>query len=41
LEIGPGRVLSGLVKRIDPSLEVKKFENPEDIEDILADSGLQ
>ncbi len=41
LEIGPGRVLSGLVKRIDPSLEVKKFENPEDIQDILTNSGLQ
>jgi [acyl-carrier-protein] S-malonyltransferase len=41
LEIGPGRVLSGLVKRIDPSLEVKKFEYPEDIQDILTDSGLQ
>lgn len=41
LEIGPGRVLSGLVKRIDPSLEVTNFENPDDIQDIVADSGLQ
>ncbi|MCZ6562273.1 MAG: ACP S-malonyltransferase [Deltaproteobacteria bacterium] len=41
LELGPGKVLSGLVKRIDPSLEVTKFENPEDIQDIVADSGLQ
>jgi [acyl-carrier-protein] S-malonyltransferase len=39
LEIGPGRVLSGLIKRIDPSLEVNKVENPEDIENFITNSG--
>ena len=39
LEIGPGKVLSGLIKRIDPSLEVNKIENPADIESIVTDSG--
>lgn len=41
LEIGPGKVLSGLIKRIDPSLEVNNFENPEDIQNVLTDSGPQ
>ncbi|MFQ5542234.1 MAG: ACP S-malonyltransferase [Candidatus Binatia bacterium] len=39
LEVGPGRVLSGLIKRIDPSLEVNKVENPEDIENFITNSG--
>jgi [acyl-carrier-protein] S-malonyltransferase len=39
LEIGPGRVLSGLIKRIDHSLEVNKVENPEDIENFITNSG--
>jgi [acyl-carrier-protein] S-malonyltransferase len=39
LEIGPGKVLSGLIKRIDPSLEVNKVENSADIESFVTDSG--
>lgn len=30
LELGPGKVLSGLVKRIDPTLIVRNVETPED-----------
>jgi len=32
IEIGPGKVLKGLVRRIDPSLRVCTIERPEDIE---------
>ena len=32
IELGPGRVLKGLAKRIDPSLEVFSFEKPSDVE---------
>jgi len=32
LEIGPGKVLKGLVKRIVPSLEVDNFETPKDLQ---------
>lgn len=35
LEIGPGKVLSGLVKRISPKLEVQNFEGPQDLAKIL------
>lgn len=31
LEVGPGKVLSGLVKRIDKSLSVRVFNSPSDI----------
>jgi [acyl-carrier-protein] S-malonyltransferase len=31
LEIGPGRVLKGLVKRISPKIEVGTFEAPQDL----------
>lgn len=34
LEIGPGRVLSRLIKRISPPLEVESVEGPEDIKKI-------
>ena len=34
LEIGPGRVLSGLIKRISPALEVENFAGPEDLRKI-------
>lgn len=37
LEIGPGKVLSGLSKRISPGLRVEKFETPQDLERLLAD----
>ncbi|MFQ5849399.1 MAG: ACP S-malonyltransferase [Candidatus Binatia bacterium] len=36
LEIGPGRVLCGLIKRIDPRLEVANVERPEDLANLLA-----
>jgi len=32
IEIGPGRVLKGLIRRIDPSLSVFNIENPQNIE---------
>ena len=32
IELGPGRVLKGLAKRIDPSLEVLSFEKGSDLE---------
>ena len=31
LEVGPGRVLRGLTKRISSSLDADNFENPEDL----------
>jgi [acyl-carrier-protein] S-malonyltransferase len=34
LEIGPGKVLAGLVKRIAPELQVSNFETPQDLEKI-------
>lgn len=34
IEIGPGRVLKGLAKRIDPSLEVFSLEKPSDLDAI-------
>ncbi len=34
IEIGPGRVLKGLAKRIDPSLEVFSFDKVSDLETI-------
>lgn len=36
LEIGPGRVLSGLIKRITPRLSVDNFEGPRDLKKIAA-----
>ena len=34
IELGPGRVLKGLAKRIDPALEVFSFEKISDIETV-------
>ncbi len=31
-EVGPGKVLRGLIKRITASLDAKNFDNPEDLE---------
>ena len=31
IEIGPGKVLKGLMKRIVPALEVDNFESPADL----------
>lgn len=36
LEIGPGKVLKGLIKRIAPGLEVDSFEAPADLSRLLA-----
>jgi [acyl-carrier-protein] S-malonyltransferase len=36
LEIGPGKVLKGLIKRIVPSMEVDNFETPADLSRLLA-----
>ena len=34
IEIGPGKVLSGLIKRIDKDLKVSAINNEEDISNI-------
>jgi [acyl-carrier-protein] S-malonyltransferase len=31
LEVGPGRVLKGLVKRISPKIEADSFQAPQDL----------
>lgn len=36
LEIGPGKVLKGLIKRIAPSLDVDNFELPQDLSRVAA-----
>ena len=36
LEVGPGRVLKGLVKRISPKIELDNFETPQDLARISA-----
>ena len=36
IEIGSGKVLSGLSKRINPELKVGSIETPEDIDAFLA-----
>jgi [acyl-carrier-protein] S-malonyltransferase len=36
LEVGPGRVLKGLVKRISPKIELDNFEAPQDLARISA-----
>lgn len=39
IEIGPGRVLSGLIKRLDKNLTVVNIEKPDDIEKVLEVTG--
>ena len=34
IEIGPGKVLSGLVKRIDKNVEVSSINSQEDIKNL-------
>jgi [acyl-carrier-protein] S-malonyltransferase len=36
LEIGPGKVLKGLIKRIVPSMEADNFEVPDDLARVQA-----
>jgi [acyl-carrier-protein] S-malonyltransferase len=36
LEIGPGKVLTGLIKRISPKLQADNIENPDDLKKIAA-----
>ncbi len=36
IEIGPGRVLTGLVKRIDGSIKTMNVEKPEDVKQLIA-----
>jgi malonyl CoA-acyl carrier protein transacylase len=36
LEIGPGKVLKGLIKRIAPDMAVDNFESPQDLPRIAA-----
>ena len=31
IEVGPGKVLRGLIKRIEPAMETDNFEAPEDL----------
>ena len=37
IEIGPGKVLSGLIKRIDRNVKINQVNNLEDIKNILND----
>ena len=39
IEIGPGRVLKGLIKRIDPSLAVLTLEKPSDLQALESELG--
>jgi [acyl-carrier-protein] S-malonyltransferase len=39
LEVGPGRVLCGLIKRITPGMETKNVAAPGDLEKTVADSS--
>jgi len=39
LEIGPGKVLKGLIKRISPAIEVDNLETPQDIARVAAAYG--
>jgi len=34
LEIGPGKILKGMLRRIDPNLKVYNIEKPQDLEDL-------
>lgn len=41
VEIGPGQVLTGLVRKIDPELQTHNIEDPESLEKTLGDLGLK
>ena len=36
IEVGPGKVLKGLIKRIEPAMVVENFETPQELAKILA-----
>ena len=36
IEVGPGKVLKGLLKRIEPAMVMENFETPQDLAKILA-----
>jgi [acyl-carrier-protein] S-malonyltransferase len=36
IEVGPGKVLKGLIKRIEPAMTVENFDLPEDLSKVLA-----
>ena len=36
IEVGPGNVLKGLIKRIEPALTVENFDTPQDLSRVLA-----
>ncbi|HLE04808.1 MAG TPA: hypothetical protein VI729_09410, partial [Anaerolineales bacterium] len=40
IELGPGKVLSGLIKRIDETLQVYHIEDRESLEETLAAAAL-
>jgi [acyl-carrier-protein] S-malonyltransferase len=35
IEIGPGKVLKGLIRRINPAISVSNIERPQDIEALI------
>ena len=37
IEIGPGKVLSGLIKRIDRNVKLNQVNNLEDIKNLIND----
>ncbi|MGH7848053.1 MAG: ACP S-malonyltransferase, partial [Candidatus Binatia bacterium] len=41
IEIGPGKILRGLMKRISPSVEIQNLEGPNDLRKILAQMNAQ
>jgi malonyl CoA-acyl carrier protein transacylase len=36
IEVGPGKVLKNLIKRIAPAMTVENFDRPEDLSKVLA-----
>jgi len=36
IEVGPGKVLRGLIKRIEPAMTVENFDSPQDLPKVLA-----
>jgi malonyl CoA-acyl carrier protein transacylase len=36
IEVGPGKVLKNLIKRIAPTMTVENFDMPEDLSKVLA-----